>query len=91
MISSKDIAKEINKRLRDTWTDLEWKKGKDVEIPREWAGRMKFITEQYVQAGWIVTKRAEISSGSKKAFYLNFKNPQSFKDCPKEIRSTGVF
>ena len=90
MISSKEIAKEINKRLRDTWSDYEWKNGKDVEIPSGWAGRMKFITEQYVNAGWIVTKRAEICSSSKKLFYLNFKNPQSFKDCPKELRSTGV-
>lgn len=90
MISSREIADIINRRLRDTWTDYEWKHGKDVEIPVGWKGRMKFITAQYEKVGWIVTKRAEISSDSKKVFFMNFKNPSSFKECPAELRSTGV-
>ena len=89
MISSRDIAKEINRRLRDTWTDFEWKNGKDIEVDKAWAGRMKFITEQYVNAGWLVTMKAEIFS-NKRIFYMNFKNPMSFKEAPKELRDTGV-
>jgi len=51
---------------------------------------MKFITEQYEAAGWVVTTKAEISSGNKRVFFMNFKNPMSFKDAPKELRDTGV-
>ena len=90
MVSSKDIVKEINERLRDTWTDLEWKNGKNVRIKKEWAGRLKFISERYSLAGWVVKKRVEISSNGEKLFFLNFMNPMSFKDCPKEVRATGV-
>ena len=90
MISSKEIAKEINKRLRDTWSDYEWKNGKDILIEKGWAGRLKFITERYENAGWVVKKRVEISTTKQKVFYLNFKNPLSFKDCPQELRDTGV-
>ena len=90
MISSRDIANEINKRLRDTWTDYEWKHGKDVEIDKAWAGRLKFITERYVSAGWIVKKRVEISTTKERVFFLNFVHPKSFKECPPEIRDTGV-
>ncbi len=90
MISSKDIVEKINKRLRDTWTDREWKNGKDIRIEKGWAGRMKFITERYVSAGWVVKKRAEISTTKEKVFFLNFMNPLSFKNCPQEIRDTGV-
>lgn len=90
MISSRDIVTEINKRLRDTWTDHEWKNGKKIKIERSWAGRLKFITERYADASWVVKKTAEISSSGERLFFLNFINPASFKDCPTEIRDTGV-
>jgi len=90
MISAKDIVDEINKRLRDTWTDHEWENGKDVFIKREWFGRLKFITERYESAGWVVKKRAELSSSGVHEFYMNFTNPMSFEQSPPEIRDTGV-
>lgn len=90
MISSKDIVYDINKQLRDTWSEHEWKHGKDVVVDKGWAGRLKFITERYINAGWVVKKRVEISSTKERIFFLNFINPLSFKNCPTEIRDTGV-
>ncbi len=90
MTSAKDIVDQINKRLRDTWTDYEWKNGKDIFIEKSWFGRLKFITERYESAGWVVKKRAELSSSGSPKVYFNFTNPMSFKNCPEEIRSTGV-
>jgi hypothetical protein len=90
MIGSREIVNEINKILRDTWTDDEWKIGKQIRIDKKWAGRLKFITERYTSAGWVVKKTAEISSLGERHYFLNFKNPMSFKATPPEIRDTGV-
>ena len=89
MLSSRDIVKEINKRLQETWTDLEWK-SRRVELRSEWKGRMNFVVSEYRNAGWSVKKEVLVSSCDTTCVYLIFKNPASFKSCPAEIRKTGV-
>ena len=91
MIGARDIVKVINERLETTWTDYEWIHGKKIPIPSEWAGRLKFVSERYVQAGWAVRREAAISTG--KGFieyYFVFSHPSSFDKCPPELRGTGV-
>ena len=91
MVGSREIVKAVNRRLETTWTDSEWKNGKKVEIPSEWAGRLKFISERYEQAGWVVRREAAISTGKGNIdYYFIFTHPDSFEKCPPEMRRTGV-
>tara|TARA_B100000029_G_C17429791_1_gene907455 strand:- start:613 stop:912 length:300 start_codon:yes stop_codon:yes gene_type:complete len=91
LLSAKDIVGVINERLETTWTDNEWKAGKKVEVKQEWCGRINFIVSEYRKKGWFVKKEAMICSDEPFRYvYLLFRNPSSFKDCPPELRTTGV-
>ena len=91
LLSAKDIVKAINESLETTWTDTEWKVGKKIEVQEEWCGRMNFVVSEYRKAGWTVKKEVMISASKPSRFvYLVFWNPLSFKNCPKELKDTGV-
>ena len=91
LLSSRDIVKVINESLDTTWTSFEWIDGKKVNVQPEWRGRMKFIISEYRKAGWTVRREFMISTDVPfHDDYLIFRNPSSFEECPKELRSTGV-
>ena len=91
MVGAREIVKVVNEYLETTWTDSEWIRGKKIPIPPEWAGRLKFISERYEQAGWAVRREAAISTGKDFIeYYFVFSHPLSFDKCPPELRGSGV-
>ncbi len=91
-VKLKEIATMINAFLEDTWTDAEFKNGKELDVPASWRGKVQMILPEYRKVGWEVTRRVEILSdcpGTPRD-YITFRPPKPFKTQPKEIRRTGI-
>lgn len=76
--SQKNIVKFINEFLdRKTWTELEIKNGRIIQIQNEWKGIMKDVILEYKKAGWIITRHVELCSGTPgyPKNYLLFRHP----------------
>jgi len=87
----KGIVDIINDVLETTWTEYEFKSGKEIDVPRLWRGHMKYLIRKYKEHGWIVKRNIMISSESPRVRrdYLVFLNP-TFLHMPREIRSASV-
>ena len=88
----KEIVEIINTVLETTWTTAEWELGKEIDVPRDWHGRVQIVLPEYRKAGWSVARKVEIISTSPglPRDYLIFKAPKAFEKQPKEIRSVGL-
>ena len=87
----KEIIGLINDALETTWTEYEFRHGKELDIPRNWRTHIKYLVQKYRDNGWIVTRNIMISSESPRARrdYLIFLNPM-FLRTPREIRNVSI-
>ena len=86
----KRIVNAINDVLETTWTEYEFKHGKEIDIPPPWRMHIKYLIRKYKENAWIITRNIIISSESPGARrdYLIFLNPL-FLRAPKELRSVS--
>jgi len=82
-----EIIQVINDVLETTWTDIEVKRGKQIDVSPAWRPFIKHLIKKYRTNGWGVSRNVELSSqhpGTPRE-YLTFLNPL-WGSCPAELR-----
>tara|TARA_Y100000310_G_C20282481_1_gene623264 strand:- start:279 stop:575 length:297 start_codon:yes stop_codon:yes gene_type:complete len=87
----KIIVSAINDILETTWTEYEFKHGKEIDVPPSWRTHINYLIRKYKENAWIITRNIIISSEYPRARrdYLVFLNPMFLK-VPHELRSVSI-
>ena len=87
----KRIVDVINDILETTWTEYDFKHGKELDVPPSWRVHIGYLMQKYKEHGWIVSRNIMISSETPhtRRDYLVFLNP-TFLQAPKELRSVST-
>ena len=87
----KTIVSAINDILETTWTEYEFRYGKEIDVPPLWRPHINYLIRKYKEHAWIITRNIIISSEYPRARrdYLVFLNPMFLK-VPSELRSVSI-